>query len=128
MALHPKQIESVMALPGPERYDHFIKQIVDGEKVWGLYNNGWALASTDDGTQVFPVWPAEDYAAKCAQDEWSGYEPISIALNDFIEELLPMLERDGVIPGVFYTPTNKGITPEITQLIEDINHELGHYE
>lgn len=128
MKLHPKQIESVVALPGPERYSHFIKQVADSEKVWGLYQDGWAMAETDEGTRVFPLWPAEEYAALCAENEWSDYEPEMIELKDLMSELLPMLERDGVVPGIFYTQGDKGVTPEIGRLREDLQHERSRYE
>jgi hypothetical protein len=42
MKLHPKQIEAVVALPGSERYSHFIKQVADSREVWGLFKDGWA--------------------------------------------------------------------------------------
>ncbi len=128
MKLHPKQVESVLALQGPARYDHFIKQAAGQEEVWGLYKDGWALAATDEGEDVFPVWPDEEYAALSARAEWDGYEPTSIPLDDFMEELLPALKRDGVLPGVFYTPSDKGVTPQIEQLLADLSRELGKYE
>jgi hypothetical protein len=128
MPLSPQHIQSVISLPGPDRYEYFIKQTADREEVWGLYKDGWALAATNDGNSVFPLWPAEEYADMCAKEEWSGYEASSISLNDFIDDLLPMLERDGVLPGVFYTPADKGITPEVSQLLSDLDHELKKYE
>ncbi len=127
MSLSEKQINAVIALDGPQRYRHFIKQVADRDEVWGLYKEGWALAATSEGEQVFPVWPAEEYAALSARDDWAGYEPSSITLEDFMEELLPMLERDGVLPGIFYTPTDKGVTPGIDQLTEDLRRELENY-
>jgi len=117
----------VVALPGAKRYEHFIKVVVNWEEVWGLYQDGWALAATDDGKKVFPVWPAKEYAALCAAREWSGYEPTSFSLDSLMDELLPNLKRDGVLLGVFYTPSDKGITPTIDQVLEDINHELENY-
>lgn len=128
MKLHPKQIETVIALPGPDRYNHFIKQVTDSEKAWGLYNGGWALAATSNGEQVFPLWPAEEYAKLCAQNEWAGYEPSVISLDDLMEDLLPQFEIDGILPGIFYTPNNNGVTPEISQLVEDLRQELTLYE
>lgn len=128
MKLHPKQIEAVVALSGPERYSHFIKQTADSKEVWGLYKDGWAMAATDDGEPVFPLWPAEEYAAMSARNEWAGYESSSIALEDLIGELLPMLERDGVLPGIFFTPAEKGVTPKVSRLLEDLHHELSRYE
>ena len=127
MKISQKQIESVIALPEQKRYETFIKVIADWEEVWGLYQDGWVLSETDDGTQVFPLWPAKEYAQLCADKEWSGYEPGSFPLDDFMEELLPNLKNDGVLPGVFYTPSDNGVTPTIDQLLSDLSQELENY-
>jgi hypothetical protein len=128
MKLHPKQIEAVIKLDGPTRYDHFIKQAADKQEVWGLYKDGWALATTDDGESVFPVWPAEEYASLCAQKEWAGYKPSSISIGEYIHELLPKLKRDNILPGIFYTSSNNGVTPTIDELVADLNLEMQRYE
>jgi len=127
MKINQKQIESVIALPGEKRYEHFIKLVADWEEVWGLYQDGWALAETDDGQKVFPTWPAREYAELCANREWAGYKPASFSLDDFIEELLPNLKRDGVLPGVFYTPSDKGVTPTVDKVLADLSRELENY-
>ena len=127
MKLNQKQINSVIALPGPKRYEHFVKVVCDWEEVWGLYSDGWALAITDDGQQVFPLWPAKEYAALCANKDWQGYSPESFSLEDFMSELLPNLKSDGVLPGVFYTSSDRGVTPPIDQLQADLNKELENY-
>jgi hypothetical protein len=127
MEISQKQIESVIELSGRKRYEHFIKVVADWEEVWGLYHHGWALAATADGQEVFPVWPAKEYAVLCAEKEWAGYEPVSFPLADFIDELLPNLKNDGVLLGVFYTPLDKGVTPAVDQVVEDLNQELENY-
>lgn len=127
MKLNPKQIEVVLSLPGPLRYEHFIKQVTDTEEVWGLYKDGWALAAQSDGNEIFPVWPAKEYASLCAKNEWEGFEPTEFSLEDFIEELLPKLREANIIPGIFYTPENTGVTPEIDQLIYDLQEESKKY-
>lgn len=127
MKINQKQIESVIALPGPKRYDHFVKVIVDWEEVWGLYHDGWALAATDDGQKVFPLWPAKEYAELCAENEWLGYKPESLSLVDFMDELLPKLKQDGVLPGIFFTPSEKGVTPKVDQVLDDLKKELEKY-
>ena len=66
MKVTPKQMEAVLALSGVKRFEHFIKVIVDWREVWGLYQDGWALAEADDGIIVFPLWPAKEYAQVCA--------------------------------------------------------------
>ncbi len=127
MKINQKQIDAVIALPGQKRYGTFIKVVADWEEVWGLYQDGWALAATDDGKQVFPVWPAKEYAQLCTDKEWSGYEPQSFSLEDFMGELLPNLKNDGVLPGVFYTPSDNGVIPTVDQLLSDLDEELENY-
>jgi hypothetical protein len=127
MKINPKQLEAVLALPGAERYNHFIKVVADWQEVWGLYSDGWALASTDNGQQVFPMWPAKEYAEACAKNEWQGYEPKVFSLDDLMGELLPKLKKDGVLPGIFFTPVSKGVTPTVDQFINDLNIELENY-
>lgn len=125
--MNPKQMEAVLALPGVKRFEHFIKVIADWQEVWGLYHDGWALAAADDGTTVFPLWPAKEYAQVCAVNEWMGYESRSISLSDFTEVLLPKLKLDGVLPGVFFTPTSKGVTPSVDELKLALDEELQNY-
>ena len=127
MNINQNQIDAVIALSGQERYNNFIKVVVDWEEVWGLYQDNWALAGTDDGQRVFPVWPAKEYAQLCVDKEWDGCEPKSFSLEDFMSELLPNLKNDGVLPGVFYTPSDNGVTPTVEKLLEDLNEELGNY-
>jgi len=127
MKVSPKQMEAVLALPGVKRFEHFIKVVADWQEVWGLYQEGWALAAADDGTTVFPLWPAKEYAQICAVNEWTGYEPRSIGFSDFMQVLLPQLKLDSVLPGVFFTPTSKGVTPSVDDLKSALEAELKNY-
>ncbi|MGN5479472.1 DUF2750 domain-containing protein [Cupriavidus basilensis] len=99
MKVNQRQLEAVFALPGPKRFEHFVKVVCDWEEVWGLFKDGWALAAADDdGTIVFPVWPAKEYALHCAEREWLGYEPRKIGLTDFLENVLANSESRGNAP------------------------------
>ena len=125
--LNPKQIEAVLALSGPKRYSHFIKRVADWEVVWSLYDDGWAMAETDNGIQTVPFWPAEDYAILCSLDHWQGFKPKGIPLDEFMNDLLPSLKGDGVLPGIFPTPAGLSVTPTIEELLDDLNQELQWY-
>lgn len=127
MKVHPKQMESVLRLPGIERMRFFVKAIADWQEVWGLFQDGWALAATEEGESVFPLWPAKEYAQVCAINEWMGYEPRALSLKDLVEVLLPKLKSDHVLPGVFFTPTSKGVTPSVDELRLAIEAELQNY-
>lgn len=128
MKISDKEIAAVVELPAPKRYGYFVKKVVDSEQAWGLYKDGWALAGTKEGQTVFPLWPAREYASQCATDLWVGYEPEEIPLDDLLTDLLPMLSRDGVLPGVFYTPKDKGVLASAEELRSDLEEELQAYE
>jgi len=125
--VNPKQLAAVLALPGPQRFEHFVKVVADWQEAWGLYKDGWSLAATDDGTVVFPLWPAREYAEACAVNEWDGNEPKAISLDDLMGVLLPKLKSDGMLPGIFFTPSSKGVTPSIDELTSAIEAELENY-
>jgi hypothetical protein len=118
-----KEIEAVLRLDGPARFDHFVKRVVDSELAWGLWKNGWALMAKDDGTQVFPLWPAREYAELFRTGEWAQYDAEEIPLTDLMDELLPKLEQRGVLPGVFPTPGDKGVTPTAKELRNSLEEE-----
>lgn len=109
------------------RYDHFIKVVADRQLAWGLFAEGWALAATDEGAPVFPVWPAEEYAALCAVGDWAEYTPKEIDVEDLLEGLLPSLNERKVVLGIFSTPANKGVIPEISIFEADLRNELAKF-
>lgn len=129
MKISQKQVEAVTALPGPKRYWHFIKVVADQEQVWGLYNNGWALAATNEENQtVFPVWPALEYAELCKASTWPECTPKPIEIDEFIETVIPELREEGIKLCIFYLATNSGVVPEYDEFLNDLNSELAQYE
>jgi hypothetical protein len=126
--MNPKQIEAVLKLPAPKRYDHFIKVVADRQLAWGLYAEGWALATTSAGTLVFPLWPAKEYAELSAVGNWSGYSPRGIDMEYLFEGLLPSLGERKTILGIFPTPEDKGVLPETATFESDLRNELAKFE
>jgi hypothetical protein len=128
MKINPKQMEAVLALTGPKRYSHFIKVAADQRKVWGLFAEGWALYATDSGEEAFPIWPAEEYAARCKTGDWTKYPPREIDLDSLFDELIPKFKASGTLVAVFPTPPDKGITPTLEQLEAELRQELSRIE
>lgn len=122
-----KQIEAILSLDAPARYLHFIKEVVGFDEVWGLYNDGWALVGSSESETLFPVWPAKEYTELCATDLWSEYKPHKMYLEEFMDDLIPALLEDQISICIFLTPLDKGITPEIEPLLNDLNQELERY-
>lgn len=123
----PREIEAVLRLDGPARYQHFVKRAADAERVWGLWKNGWASMADSEGRPVFPLWPAKEYAALCASGDWEGYVADEIPLQDLLDDLLPRLAAQEARPGVFPVPSGKGVTPSAGELIDALRLELERY-
>jgi hypothetical protein len=124
MAIDTRQLQAVVMLPGPQRYEYFIKRVAETGIVWSLFRQGWALAKREDGAMVFPLWPDSEFATICADYEWTGYAPQSFSLDELVGELLPQLEQDGIVTGVFYTPGARDVMPSAGLLRKDLNDEL----
>jgi hypothetical protein len=127
MTVSAKQMEAVLMLPAPKRYSHFIKKVVGWGKMWGLYDEGWAMSEAPDGSPVLPLWPEKEYAERCIGGEWSTCEPRAIELNDVLEDLIPSLRERGVLPGVFFDINQGSINATIDELEQDLRTELQRY-
>jgi uncharacterized protein DUF2750 len=125
--LHPAEFDSVIVLDGPERFRHFVKRVVDSEMAWGLWKEGWALMRDDDGSEIFPLWPAREYSDALRTGEWADYEAEQIDLEDLLNDLLPKLAARKVLPGVFPTPHGKGVTPTVQELERALREEMAKY-
>ncbi len=128
MDLKTAEIEAVLKLPGARRYEHFVKRVADRAEGWGLWSEGWALAGSDSGQQVFLFWPAREYAERCTTGPWQGYTPQPIEVHSLLDELLPKLSAANVRAAVFSTPADRGVVVEITRLSADLRSELEKIE
>ena len=124
-----QEIAAVSALPGPERYSHFVRRVADWEEVWGLKNeDGWVLVEHSDGRRAMPLWPHPRYAEVMTVEAWPTCKPAEIALSDFLESWLPRMSRDGLYAAVLPTPILEGIVVEALRLRNDLEEECGRYE
>jgi Protein of unknown function (DUF2750) len=123
-----REMEAVLRLDGPQRFSHFVKRVADAQTAWGLWNDGWALMTSSNGTQVFPLWPASEYAELHRSAGWANYEVKMISLADLLDDLIPKLSANRILPGIFPTPTGKGVTPSPEELATALREELENYE
>ena len=119
------KIDNVINLTASERYDHFIRKVADFEEVWGLKDaEGWALMGSEEQV-LFPIWSEKEFAELC---KWDNYQPTPIPLDDFMEKLLPKLEKDSVMLAVFPLTQGKGIIRKVQEVKSDIEQECEQYE
>jgi hypothetical protein len=115
---------TVLALPPRERYTYFIQLTVDSDEAWGLRNpDGWVLAG-DGERNAFPLWPHPDFAAACAQGDWEGAAAEAIGLTELLEDLIPLLEEDGLTLAVFPDPDGDSAVVEPKDLREALKAEI----
>jgi len=84
--------------------------------------------ASDDGKQAFPLWPAREYAQLHCTNDWTASEVRAIPLAELVDELLPKLEQSAILPGVFPTPSGKGVTPAARPLADALRAESHQYE
>ncbi len=105
-----------------ERHERFIKRVLKSQIVWGLKNKvGWAVApSNDDDKTIMMFWSDRAYAAQCAKEEWSDYEPTAILLEKFLAAWLPGLDKDGMLVGTNWNAHLIGLEVSPQQLREEL--------
>jgi Protein of unknown function (DUF2750) len=127
VSVNEKQVEAVLALPPSKRYSHFIKKVVGWRKLWGLYDEGWAMSTSPSGVPVLPMWPEREYAERCISGEWAGYAPKEIDLDDALDNMIPMLRQRGILPGVFFSVELGSVDASLDALERDLRLELEKY-
>lgn len=96
----------MLALPSEDRAVTFFQLLADWEEAWGLQDaDGWVVGKDTD---ALPLWPHSDFAEACAQGAWEGASPVVVPLDDLLDELLPLLEEDGLRVAVFPSPDRAG--------------------
>ncbi len=127
--LNDQEFENVMNLPGPRRYEYFVKRTADWEELWTLRGeDGFVLVGDDEGSEYVPVWPHRRYAEACATDEWAGLQPEAIALHDWLEVWIPGMTRDSRSVAVFPLPKGQGVVVSPERLKEDLEGEISLLE
>ena len=126
--LRDQEYKAVLQLSPEDRYGYCLRHIADEERVWSLWQDGWALLGTDDGTEVVPIWPHSRYAEACTVEDFSGYQARAISLQDWLDRWIPGMVRDRRLVAVFLTPDGQGpvVTPH--EIESDLRAELAQYE
>jgi Protein of unknown function (DUF2750) len=118
-----KQIEAILSLAPPKKYEHFVKQVPAWGEAWGLYDKGWALFGDQDGHLSLGLWPAPEYAALNAVRNFAGYIAKPIPLPQLLGEFLPSLDKEGTKVAVLYAPGSKGVVVSAGRLLRDLATE-----
>lgn len=124
--MNDKEFYAVIKLPVTKRYEYFVKKVVDWEEVWGLYQDGWAMTKDDNGNLLIPFWPRKEFAQFCATGEWEGYTSELIELDEFLNEWLPGIKKDGYKLSIFWN-NHDSAKMDVEVLLQDLKRELDNY-
>ena len=124
-----KEVDALLKLDGPARYEHLVKRVADFEEAWGLrWPTGWIALSAGTGQFLFPIRPHAEYVERCRSLGDADAVPASIPLNHLLDVLLPQLSTDGTMIAAFPTPAGRGVPISAERLWADLLRECGHYE
>jgi uncharacterized protein DUF2750 len=122
--LAPGELEALLSLSPRERYGLCVQLAVDAAELWGLRNpDGWVLAE-EAGRDALPLWPHADFAAACARGGWADAAAAAIGLDELLDDLLPLLEEDGVAVAVFPAPDGGGSVVTPASFRRDLEAEI----
>jgi hypothetical protein len=129
MKINEKEIASVSSLEPFKRYQYLLKKVADAEKVYTLESleENWA-SSEVKGHNLYPIWSAEEFALNCTIDAWSGFNVVETNIKEFMETVLPEIEKEGFLLNAFPVGERTGFVVKPNEFVRDINDELENYE
>ena len=115
-------MRQILTLPAEARTVTFFQLVADWEEAWGLKDStGWIVSRE---TAALPLWPHAAFAEACARGAWEGTVPEAIPIGELLEDLVALLEQDGLQVAVFPTPDDPGIAMPPGELRERLEKEL----
>lgn len=127
--LNAQHVASVSRLPGPERYQYFVKRVADWEQGFAIQGEqGLFTAADDNGVIYLPLWSHPLFAEMCITGEWSGANVTSIHLDELLDSVLPRLEREKQMVSVMPRADGTGVPVDPRRLRADLLSELGKIE
>jgi hypothetical protein len=111
-----------------ENLDRFIVESLERGCVWGLCDSegNWAMVPSDEDADVgvIPFWSDKPLAEQLCVDEWSVYEPVAIAMEEFLDDWLMGMHEDVHRAGVNWNENLEGQELEPLDLLEEFESEL----
>jgi hypothetical protein len=116
------ETRQLLALSAGDRAVQFFQLAADWEEAWGLKDaEGWVVGRE---TGALPLWPHAALAEACAAGPWQGALPEAVALDELLDDLLPLLEEDGLRIAVFPSPDDPGSLLTPTEVRERLEREM----
>jgi hypothetical protein len=81
----------------------------------------------DEGDKILvPVWPFKEYAQCCLEEDMDDCKIIAIPLDQFMNEFLIAMKKEGILSSVFWNGFATFII-DVDQLLFDLKWQLSKY-
>jgi hypothetical protein len=129
MKVTEKEIESVSKLEPFRRYQYCLKRIADHTIIYSLKmdDGNWAISMVENNN-LFPIWPAAEYAKNCAINEWERFSVIAMPFDVFQTDLMVNIAIEKFLLNVFPVGATTGFVVDLEEFIRDLRVELEKYE
>lgn len=111
-------------LPPKEQYRVFLETAVSQAKIYGLYNDGWALCSTPSGQQTLAIWQSKSLAQLLIRDKWADYQVEEVNLKEFVEKMVPYIRQHNTQLSINLTPEGQNVLVSGRQFLVDLKAYL----
>ncbi|MFQ6370598.1 DUF2750 domain-containing protein [Shewanella sp. YIC-542] len=83
----------------------FIANISETAQLWGLQdptNEEWLVCDSSEyeDADVMPLWSEAELAKSHCNEEWAGFVPTTISMDEFLEYWVEDLNQDDVLVGI----------------------------
>lgn len=103
-------------------YNDFIKNVIENDKIWFLFNDGrLAVAETEAGEAV-AVWGSKEAAAKNQMNEWKDFNVESMTVAEFLLICVPEFSQNNV-SAMVEMQNGEGIWKKLIELESDFEGE-----
>ncbi len=123
------ELEAVLRLAPADRYEHFLKRVVDFDQVWMIEDDAGLVTFNHGDDEVLPVWPARRYAEHAMEQalrDWTGARYLSRPVREWLGVTLkPLSEEAGLAVAVFADAHGEGFSVSIPDIVADLEDELG---
>lgn len=112
-----------------ERHEVFIQAVLAEGCVYalrgddGLVTGGFEVDG--EHRDVVPFWSSAEDAEACAVEAWSECQLGTFALKEFVEEMLPNMDNEGVLVGTNWTPAGEGYWTSPKALFDELREAAG---
>jgi len=111
-----------------ENYDRFIIESLEQGCIWALKDkdDNWAMveSSLNSDIGVIPFWSNQDLASQLCCDQWAVYEPVAIAMEEFLDDWLIGMHKDVLRVGINWSVDLDGQEIEPLDILEEFESEL----